>query len=140
MKTTRDKVLNVIRAMQSKAAITVSDRYYWAPSIDEVFDLMRRTWFEQYRYVIDTFDCDDFAVVCHAYVVQERYKHLHEKGLSPDEYYAWPFGQVTVSKPTYYHRLNIVYAREGLYFVEPQNDNISEVTPDEGNNIVSVLI
>ena len=50
------------------------DRDYWAPTKREVEDLFFDTYFEEYKYVKQLFDCDDFALITHAYVCSNESK------------------------------------------------------------------
>ena len=113
--------------------IDIADREYWWPAYDKVKSLLWDTYIDRYRYTLEMFDCDDFALVLHAFVVQERYRQIEKRKLSKDEWLPWAFGQVWGTKfqnEVKDHAVNIcVTSDKGVTLIEPQNDAIWSFNP-----------
>ncbi len=100
------------------------DRTVLLPNLEQVQTLMGRTWLERYRYQLERFDCDDFALVAHAFVVQERYKSGDQHG--------WAFGQVRglFDGAVTGHAMNWVVTDDKVVrYVEPQDDSVRRADP-----------
>lgn len=109
--------------------IFVADRTYKQPSLQELEDLLFLTYFEEYKWTKEVFDCDDFADILAAYVKQNRYKE-HAK-------LPWSFGICWGSVRQ--HALNIaVTNNDKVYLIEPQNDEIWEATGAEGLYLIKI--
>jgi len=112
----------------------LGDSNYWLPSLREVEDLLLKSWVDQYKWMNEIFDCDDFALIVHAWVVQERYKRRQEEGEKEELKYPWAFGEAWGSKlkgEYTSHAINVVITRDkGIYLAEPQDDHIWAANPD----------
>ena len=136
MKITREDLIKQLHALwpdlvdglPGPTNLAIPDNTYWLPSKRDLEWLVVDTFMEKYRYKAEVFDCDDFALVLHAFVVQNRYIEIEQRKLSKDEWFPWAFGQVWGTKfrgkPTG-HAINICLTRdEGVILLEPQNDQI----------------
>ena len=114
-----------------------SDRNYWCPKQEEVKSLLWDTYIERYKYTVEIFDCDDFALLIHAFVAQERYRKMQDEKFSKEEWLPWAFGEAWGNKfdgQAYNHAVNICLTRDkGVIFVDPQNDQIWNGDPDSNS-------
>lgn len=109
--------------------IKIADRKYKKPTRTEVEKLLRETYFEDYEWTKEVFDCDDFAVILNAFVKQNRYK---EGAKLP-----WAFGEAWVKGGE--HAVNIVITSDNkILLIEPQADKIWEAS--EKDEIVFIKI
>jgi len=113
---------------RASAYVASSDDYYWTPTRKEVETLIADAFISDYIYIKELMDCDDFALILHAFVVQTRNQIVREGKIPLEEQYAWPFGEIWlthfqgVATP---HGMNfVVTSDEGLLLVEPQTDQI----------------
>jgi hypothetical protein len=94
----------------SKANIFISDSTYKTTSIDELMRFLKDDKTNEYRYVSDYYDCDDFSYRLMGSI------HCVDWG-------ALPFGIVWLSKPSGNHAMNIFIDNEhNIFLIEPQND------------------
>jgi hypothetical protein len=102
------------------------DEFYWLPKKKEVRKYLKESAFEKYKWQRSIFDCDDFALVLHAYIVEERYKNLNK--IPEKERFAWAFGQVwgvRFAGKDLEHAINICVTRDkGVQLIEPQRDKM----------------
>ena len=121
-----------------------SDDTYWMPTFRDLEWLMVDTYFNEYGYVGELFDCDDFALCLHAFVVQERYKQMMEKKLSKEERLPWSFGQAWMRKYRGIvggHAINICITRDKrIIFIEPQSEMLLWEASSEKDNCFHVFI
>lgn len=102
------------------AQVFLGDREYWVPTFESVQNFLSQDGISSRDYVIEKFDCDDFALLLHAAV---RVYTLER------DYLPWAFGEVWVPG----HALNWVLLRECdcvppvLRFIEPQFDRFVEL-------------
>ena len=108
------------------AYFIIRDTEYRVPALEEVKRLLKETFIEEYQYRVNSFDCDDYALILDAFVKQEGYK---QGWLLP-----WTFGQVYGIFPDYspdFHARNIVLTTEGLYLIEPQLDEVRGINAED---------
>jgi hypothetical protein len=121
--------------LTEKNDIMVADKYYWAPSYDSLQDLVWRTYIDRYKYIKDAYDCDDFALSLHAFVVQTRYEEIYKRKVPKEEWYPWAFGQIWGYKfrgVKGMHAINICLTSDrGLVLIEPQEDKIWRVNNEK---------
>ena len=114
--------------------IAIPDNTYWLPTKRDLEWRVVDTFMDQYRYKAESFDCDDFALVLHAFVVQERYVQIERRELSKDEWFPWAFGQVWGTRfrgQPMGHAINVcLTSDDGIILLEPQNDQIWEANTD----------
>ena len=66
-------------------ALWIPDTEYYLPTVDQVKDLLKGTQFDTYAWTTQ-WDCDDFALLLHAFIRQCQYDHSWP--------YPWLFGEV----------------------------------------------
>jgi len=105
-------ILTILKEKFTAANIYLSDSIYKTTNIDELIRFINSDKTNEYKYVSEYFDCDDFS--------------FHLMGsIHNVEWGALPFGICWLSKPGGNHALNIFIDREQeVYFVEPQNDTV----------------
>lgn len=107
------EITDVLRQSCSRANIYLSDSVYSTTSIDELMSFLKADDTNEYRYVSEYYDCDDFSFRLMGQI------HSVEWG-------ALPFGIVWLTKENNVnHALNIFIDNEhDMYLIEPQNDVI----------------
>ena len=113
------------------AYIVIGDNEYHVPKIDEVQKLMKETFIEQYQYVVNKFDCDDFALIFDAFCKQQQYFNDRDK---PDA-----IGQVYGIFPDFspeYHARNIALCEDGWWLLEAQTDETRRVNAKDSVSIL----
>ncbi len=113
-------------------SISLADGEYWMPTKSKVKKLLWEGFIDTYKYKAETFDCDEFSLLLHAFVVQERYVQIEKREVPKEEWLPWAFGQVTGIKfqgKKTHHAINIVITSDnGVMLIEPQNDKIWKAT------------
>jgi hypothetical protein len=96
----------------------VADGNYYLPTLEEIKTLIKKSFIEKYKYKIETFDCDDFALILHAWIRQKQYRDKWEN--------PWAFGEVWGKfKKNEFHAMNFVITRDkGFLLIEPQTDEV----------------
>lgn len=97
----------------------VADREYYLPTLEEITNLIQKSFIEKYKYKLETFDCDDFALILHAWIRQEQYRENRK--------YPWAFGECwgKFDKVDEFHAKNFTITHEGkLLLIEPQTDEV----------------
>ena len=108
------------------AYFILRDNNYNVPTIDEVQEMLKVTFIEQYRYVVDKFDCNTFSLIFDAFVRQQQYFNDRDK---PDA-----IGQVYGIFPDFsldFHARNIAYCQDGWWLLEAQTDETRRVNRSE---------
>ena len=111
--------------------IILRENEYHVPKIDEVQKLMKETFIEQYQYVVDKFDCDDFALIFDAFCKQQKYFDNKPK---PDA-----IGQVYGIFPDFspeFHARNIALCEDGWWLLEAQTDETRRVNAKDSVSIL----
>ncbi len=113
---TSAEIADVLKQNCYKANIYLSDSIYSTTSIDELIRFLKADDTNEYRYVSEYYDCDDFSFRLMGQV------HSVEWG-------ALPFGIVWLTKENNVnHAVNIFIDDEHeIWLIEPQNDNIFEL-------------
>lgn len=91
--------------------------------------LLAESEFEKYKYHKNTFDCDDFSLILHAFVRQEQYRRKDWKN-------PWAFGEAWGNKfkgELQEHAVNIALTKKEILLIEPQTDEIWTANPDNDN-------
>jgi len=126
MKIASQDLFRQLKSIWPSMQVILADREYWLPAESKVHDLVWGSYIEQYRYTVELFDCDDYALTLHAFVVQERYKQMEERKLPKEEWFPWAFGEVRGRRfngVEANHAINIcVTSDKGVLLIEPQND------------------
>jgi hypothetical protein len=101
-----------------KANIFMSDSIYKTTNIDELMRFIKSDPTNEYRYISEYHDCDDFSF--------QLMGSIHSV-----EWGALPFGIVWLSKPGGNHAMNIFIDNEhNVFLIEPQNDVFYICPPD----------
>ena len=116
--------------------IKISDTWYVMPSDNELWKLVMdsgvNSFVHTYHILDDCsqmFDCDDFALLLHSFVIKERYNQMVEQKLSKEECLPWAFGQIWCKGPNSdNHALNICITKDrGIELIHPQTNVIQPV-------------
>ena len=105
-----------LKELLSKGAqLYLPDETYWCPPLKDVTDLLARERIDLRDYRPEVRDCDDFALVLHAAMVESQQGN-------PARKYPHAFGQVWgMVGADYAHAINIVLCQDGgVRFIEPQ--------------------
>lgn len=97
----------------------VADNNYFCPTFGQLSELIFGSKIDLYKYRNDTFDCDDFSLILHAFVRQCQYDMAWPN--------PWLFGEVfgNFSDIEGHHARNFcVTSDKGFLLPEPQNDGI----------------
>ena len=116
-KITNRELRIILRSVWPDADIRIPDRSYILPTRHRIWDELVSSFFEDYSYQAEILDCDDYALLLHAWIRQQQYREQWPNPLA--------FGEVW-SKT---HALNIVVLDDKtVHLVEPQTDAF--ITPD----------
>ncbi|GAG79637.1 unnamed protein product [marine sediment metagenome] len=117
-----DELRPKLRAIESAVELYLWDYYYWYISLEDWGKVFEDVLLNQPKYVSDKFDCEDFAMLTTARVL-EKYR-LNTCGVVVGQS---PFGE---------HGYNLFIARVDdkaeLFILEPQDGMIYPVTEPEG--------
>ena len=103
----------------------IADRKYYLPTIEEINLLLDEGFIEYYKYRIETFDCDDFALILHAWIRQEQYKQKWNYPLAFGE--CWGEFETNI-----YHAMNFAITNEEKFIlIEPQTDEVKRYESDD---------
>ena len=107
----------ILHKQYPSALLKIADHDYEKPSRSRLWDELVGSYMEDYKYLINLCDCDDFALFLHAWIRQMQYKEKWPKPLAFGE--AWSVN----------HALNIsVLDTDEVVLIEPQNDYIRAAT------------
>ena len=111
------EIVEVFGSLLPPMFIQISDKVYATPTESDAWSLLKDNYIEQYRYMTETFDCDDYALLLHAWVRQEQYRNKWE--------HPWALGEAWGYFGGEKHALNVVVtADNGLMLIEPQSDGM----------------
>lgn len=118
-----------------KGGIALPDELYWIPSMRDIRKYLKESQYERMQWTKEMFDCDDFALLFHSYIVKKRYQMLQESKLSKKERLPWSIGQSWLTKvkgKRWNHAINIALTRDNdVIFIEPQNDSMWKAISDK---------
>jgi hypothetical protein len=119
----------IIDWLMHRGVVYISDPQYYL--VDKsILPQIKQT--KDFKYSIDTFDCDDFSFLKKGY--EEEYAYTCNKN--------YAFGIIWVYSPTkgYGHALNFFFDENGeLYFYEPQQDRYFTEVIDEWKLMVAFI-
>ena len=106
--------------------VYLADNYYVMPSKAYIEQLLFTSQVDDRRYISEMQDCDDYALLLHAYVIRARYKMFEEDKIKKNKQYPLAFGQIWYKdKKTSLHANNICITHDvGILLIEPQADKI----------------
>lgn len=119
----------LITARTGLTGVRLADRTYYYIDIDTVKDILKYDLVDEKKYESEKYDCDDFSQTIHAifrYVFE-----LNSMGTAR----GIEMVDLKTGKNVGWHRANIFIASDNgtikLYYLEPQNDFIQEITSKE---------
>lgn len=122
-----------------EGGIALPDELYWIPSTKDIRDFLNESHYERLKWTKEMFDCDDFALLFHSYVVRKRYQMLQESKLSKKERLPWSIGQSWLTKvrgKSWNHAINVALTRDNdVIFIEPQSDEIWKADPKKDHPV-----
>lgn len=137
MKVTGKKLHNILKNFWPQAQIFTSDAYYWLPTKEYLVELVRESNIDKYKYIKEVHDCDDFALMLHAYAIDRRYKKIMKNELKPNEWFSLSLGQIWGSKfrgKDLYHAINVAVTQsQEIILIEPQSDEVWK--PKKGQDV-----
>lgn len=112
---------------------------YSIPIKKEIEDFINSVYIEEYQYTAEMMDCEDFALILHAFVIQQRYKEMQQHGWDESQRLPWAFGQIWLESHQGIrsnHAQNICLASESessiedinIFLIEPQNNQFFQAT------------
>ena len=127
--------------------IYLADLLYVMPSEEEVRKLLFDSQIDSYVHTAHTIspksgilDCDDFALLLHAYVIKRRYEDFKKGRIPKDQLYPLAFGQIWYTDPKIgYHAINICITHDkGVLLIEPQNDEVWKADKDTPVRLIRI--
>lgn len=107
----------------------LADRTYYYTDIDTIKDILKYDLVDEKKYEAEKYDCDDFAQTI--YAIFRYVFELNSMGTAR----GIKMVSETTGETLGYHRANIFIAEDNgvikLYYLEPQNDDIKEITSNE---------
>lgn len=101
----------ILHKQYPSAIIKIPDKNYHKATHNELWNELISSYFEDYKYIKETLDCDDYALLLHAWIRQQQYKNHWKKPLA--------FGEAWSTK----HAVNIaVLENSKIVLIEPQTD------------------
>jgi len=120
---------DLVDGLPGSTNIAMPDTEYWCPTLKELEELINKCPVDQYKAKRGILDCDDYALLLHAWIIQETYNLGYEL--------PWALGEVwgTMFKGRQTgHAINACITSDaGLVFIEPQNMDIWPVS--EGDKV-----
>lgn len=121
---------NLVDALPKPSNLAIPDVEYWLPKKSDIEWVLSDTWIDKYQWTAEGMDCDDIALLFHAFVVQERYRAIHD---GKTGWLPWALGQCWGYKfqgEDGGHAINIAITRDaGVILIEPQNDKTWNADP-----------
>jgi hypothetical protein len=103
----------ILHKQYPAALLKIADKRYHRPNREYLWKELVSSYMEDYKYLAEITDCDDFTLFLHAWIRQQQYKEKWDKPLA--------FGEAWSAQ----HALNIaVLDTNEVVLVEPQNDYI----------------
>lgn len=100
--------------MGDECQLHLADERYWLTPLKDVMDHIERSKVFELSYSDEVFDCDDFATLLHARMIESHW--INGKRMLPHA-----FGEVWGVTPEGGHAINIMVNSDGaVRFVEPQ--------------------
>lgn len=101
------------------------DKEYELPLLSDVEEFVKDSKVDEYHFIGEDFDCDDFALQLHAEVKRKHH---------------WAFGEAFGDKINgipILHNLNIFISSNGnVYLLEPQTDEIWKAVKGQDNILI----
>ncbi len=134
LRITRPEVDVIFKKLWPNSYLAMSDERYWKPTRSDVEKLVQDSFTERYLGTAEIMDCDDYALILHAFVIQKRYRQVERGKLKKPQWYPWAFGQAWGNKfqgNKVSHAVNIVITRdEKVLLIDTKRDRIWEADPD----------
>ena len=115
------KQSEVIEIFRNKFGLTqqyIEDKEYILPSIELIKKILLESRVDTYKYIAETFDCDDFAIKLFSMVKDYQYENLMK--------FPFCFGFCKLKMPySEMHIMNIcITDKKQILLIEPQKDQI----------------
>ena len=112
--------------------IKLADGMYVCPSRKEVEKILFDSKVDEHIYQDGILDCDDYALLLHAYVIRKRYKDFQEGKIDKEQRYPRAFGQIWHRDPKIGgHAINLcITSDKEILFIEPQTDKIRKASKE----------
>ena len=122
--------LRALIASKTGIEITIfADQDYYYTDLETVKDILKHDLADEKEYEAEKFDCDDFAQTI--YAIFRYVFELNSMGTARNI----EMKDATTGQNVGWHRANIFLASENgipkIYYLEPQNDYIKEITSKE---------
>lgn len=118
-----NQIHRVVKHTNPSATIFATDAAYLTPTFDDIQTFLQQSTAQDYTYVAERHDCDDYAQILQGELRQYEY-YLHNNR-------SWAFGQAfgpLKSDATQLHAFNMfIDPSNRLWLVEPQSNDISSV-------------
>jgi len=98
----------------------VADKNYYLPTSKELAELLKEGFIDKYKFKNELFDCDDYALILHAWIRQKQYK---ESWINP-----WAVGEIwgKFKDNEGFHAMNFAITSDrGFLLIEPQTDGVT---------------
>lgn len=115
-------ILDMLLEVYPFAKIYLSDRYYYLPSLEDIFDFLDGDETDKEHYVSEFHDCDDFS-----------FRLMGQFHIKP-----WSAIAIAIVWSGVHAYNLVVVTQEGVFLIEPQTDEVFR--PDGGATYASELI
>lgn len=127
-------IIRILKPLMPNVDIFCADKEYFLPSRKFLWNELFKEYIDDYKYTLDIFDCDDFAIILHAWLIQKGYADK------------WPhpmcYGEIWGRYYNGGHAINIsILDTEEVVLIEAQskNKNIAIIDfPDSDDVNVSI--
>lgn len=117
IKVDMQQVLVKLKEVFPNAMILMSDSYYYTTTLEELKRFLKSDDTNEYRYISETFDCDDYSYRLMGMI------HCVDWG-------ALPFGILWTETPNGNHAVNVfVDEKNEVLVCEPQSDWVGGLNP-----------
>ena len=109
--------------------IWLVDPKYFLLDIDVVDQIIKELSNKKLEFIDNVWDCDNYSLLLNAEFKKYQYDCLTCSGYTKVNY-TWAFGQCLAKKVKGIdtnHAINIAVCKQGVYLIEPQNDDIWKV-------------
>lgn len=125
-------------------SLRLSDDLYVTLSLDDISKILFESQIERYVHTSQTigadsglFDCDDFSLLLHAYVIKKRYQDFQNGLIPKNRLFPLAFGQCWGDFGYGNHAINIAITHDlEIILIEPQQDKKWKATKGLNVNYV----
>lgn len=134
LRITQPEIDVLIKKLWPQSYIAMADERYWKPTRREVEKLVQQGFIKRFLGTSELMDCDDQALILHAFVIQKRYRQVEKGKIKKPQRYPWAFGQAwgdqfQGNKTS--HAVNICITRdEKVLLIDLKRNRIWEANPE----------